>query len=425
MRGRIARALLREVDITGGALAPSVVRNTSALTTPTGPGVGVGAGTITTPGTGAHPSSSTAVGGVVTVHHGEGKEAGKGVVSSVRIPSATNRPSGGGGAAGGMGGVVGSVSGGGGGNIIPTRTIAPTTGVGTTTRAISSGGVSRHISIITKSELKQMHKDSAVFYGITGTEAEQFKIYEDEKDIQAIAFKQRATEELYIAEKRVRQMRALKAKGRKEIYLPAPKDVSKALQVVLDVENKALIEVQYAEEVAAKKETLKARSNRFGYDISNFQRLPEGHQHDGLQEGVNEHLLYLASEDLGEKENIQHLVRSDRANNLRTNLAYEAMKINKELTQLAVREGMIPPPKPQSFYERNFKPLFDPKYSSESSSSDEIESTGDKKADERARKILEKQKMRELKELRAKKRAEDAAAKEKLDLAIYKALRNI
>ena len=408
VRGRIARALLREVDVTGGAQPPTVVpKNTSlALAASAGPGTSA----ITTTGTGAYPSSSTVVAGIVAVN-GVGKESGKGVVSSVRIPSATNRPSGSG---------SGSSS-----IVIPTRTTAPTTGADTQTKVISTGGVSRHISTITKSELKQMHKDSAVFYGITGTEAEQFKVYEDQKDVQAIAFKQRATEELYIAEKRVRQMRSLKAQGRKELYLPVPKEVSKALQVVMDVENKSLNEEQYAEEVAAKKEAIKARSNRFGYDISNFQLLPERHQHSGLHEGVNEHLLLLAAEEMGEQENTQTLVRSDRANNFRTNLAYQAMKVNKELTQLAVRNGMIPPPKPTTFYERNLKPLVDPKYSSESSSSDEIESTGDKKADERARKILEKQKMRELKELRAKKRAEDAVAKEKLDLAIYKALRNI
>jgi len=54
------------------------------------------------------------------------------------------------------------------------------------------------------------------------------------------------------------------------------------------------------------------------------------------------------------------------------------------------------------------------------SSSDE---EGQPKPDKKARLRKERQREKELKELREKKKAEDAVVKEKLDLAIYKRLR--
>lgn len=62
------------------------------------------------------------------------------------------------------------------------------------------------------------------------------------------------------------------------------------------------------------------------------------------------------------------------------NIKFKAVKINEELTRLAVSKGLIKEPKKKSWYEREIGPMFHKKYeSSESSSEEEGAKSGNQK----------------------------------------------
>jgi hypothetical protein len=277
----------------------------------------------------------------------------------------------------------------------------------------------RRLGSLSQNELQAMHHAAAAFWGVNPDENEQMRVHEADKDTQALLFKKTAGVELYVAEKRVNIRRNLKGPIRQATYLHKPDEGAgrSALGVVDEVIERARRIAEWEEESIRAREEAALQHNKYEYDLKNFTGLKEGEQ-------VSEaHLLVLCAEARDDQENVKDLVNSNKRHvDFRTDLARQGLKINKELQHIAAERGLIPPPKEPTFYEREFKPLWDPQYSESDGSEEEEPKT---KTEKRLRRVREKQKTLVLKDAKEKKRQEDAVAKEKLDLAIYKRLKGM
>jgi hypothetical protein len=275
----------------------------------------------------------------------------------------------------------------------------------------------RKLDSFSDAELQVYHHEAQAFWGVVGTEEDQMAAYHLQRDDQGVSFKSRATQELYTAKRRVNLVRNEQAKVRHEFYLHKPDShKSVSLLMIEDARRKAEAEAEWADAKLRRLDALNATKNKYGYDLSNFEKMKASNE----PMLPPEHLLFLAADT--KKVDSKDIVKSDKASmDLRTQLAYRALQINQELTTMAVENKVIRSPRGKSLYQSSIKPLVNPQYHEEEAESSEDEEV--QRMDRRERKIREKEKARAARDVIKDRRDAEVRAKELLDLAIYRRLK--
>jgi hypothetical protein len=190
-----------------------------------------------------------------------------------------------------------------------------------------------------------------------------------------------------------RQERERIEESRRETYLHKPEVKSRALEAIAKAREAIEAENQWMEEKQKKLRDLEAKVNPYGYNLNNLSQL------DGKMLPA-EHLLMLSSEG----KDTKNIIKSE-AMNERTVLAYKALKVNEDLTRLAVSKGLIKEKKPKTWYQKEISPFFQKKYISSSEDEEENE-------EEEEEEIVKKNKVKVVKSKEEEKREKREKEKE-------------